>query len=130
MRIVNVSIGILSLILGFIGIFLPLLPTTPFILLSAYCFAKSSPRLYQWLISNKTFGPVIREWQESRTISSAVKIRAILLIMTTFTITILFFIEQSYLQFLLLFIATVIITYIARIPSRATVLAAETDTEQ
>ena len=116
--------------LGIIGIFLPVLPTTPFILLSAYCFAKSSPRLYQWLISNKTFGPIIMEWQESRTISPAVKIRAIILIMITFTITILFFIEQSYLQFLLLFLATVIITYIARIPSRATVIAAETDAEQ
>lgn len=130
MRIVYLSIGILSLILGFIGIFLPVLPTTPFLLLSAYCFAKSSPRLYQWLISNKTFGPIILEWQESRTISPAVKKRAIFLIMTTFTITILFFIKQAYLQFLLLFLATVIITYIARIPSRTTVIAVEGDTEQ
>ena len=115
--------------LGFIGIFLPILPTTPFILLSAYCFAKSSPRLYQWLIRNKIFGPIILEWQESRTISPAVKKRAIFLIMTTFTITILFFIEQTYLQFLLLFIATVIITYIARIPSRTAVIAVESEAE-
>ena len=127
MRIVYLGIGILALLLGFIGIFLPVLPTTPFILLSAYCFAKSSPRLYQWLISNKTFGPIILEWQQFRTISPPVKKRAIFLIMITFTITIFFFIEQIYLQFLLLFIATVLITYIARIPSRTTVIAAETD---
>ena len=116
--------------LGFIGIFLPILPTTPFILLSAYCFAKSSPRLYQWLIGNKTFGPIILEWQQYRTISPAVKKRAILLIMTTFTITILFFIDQTYIQFILLFLAATLITYIARIPTRATVIAAERDINQ
>ena len=129
MRIVYIVTGIVSLILGFIGIFLPVLPTTPFVLLSAYCFSKSSPRLYQWLISNKTFGPIILEWQESRTISPAVKKRAILLIVITFSITILFFVDQIYLQFLLLFLATVLITYIARIPSRIPAIATESSSE-
>ncbi|MEJ2179269.1 MAG: YbaN family protein [Gammaproteobacteria bacterium] len=130
MRIVYTGIGIISLVLGIAGIFLPLLPTTPFILLSAYCFAKSSPKLYQWMIDNKTFGPIILEWQRSGTISPAVKKRAIFLIIVTFTITILFFIEQLYLQFLLLFVATLLVTYITRIPSQVSVITANSDTSQ
>jgi len=118
MRLAYLITGILSLILGFLGIFLPLLPTTPFILLSAYCFAKSSPRLYQWLISNKTFGPVILEWQQHRTLPRKIKKRAVTLIITTFTVTIIFFINKIYLQFLLLLLASILITYILRIPSR------------
>ena len=130
MRIVYTGIGILSLVLGIAGIFLPLLPTTPFVLLSAYCFAKSSPKLYQWMIDNKTFGPIILEWQQSGTISPAVKKRAIFLITVTFTITIVFFIEQLYLQFLLLFVAILLITYISRIPSRARAITANSGSSQ
>lgn len=63
------ALGFLFLGLGFIGIFLPLLPTAPFILLSAGCFAKSSPRLYNWLLANRTFGPMIRNWEENQCIS-------------------------------------------------------------
>ncbi|WP_455222443.1 YbaN family protein [Kaarinaea lacus] len=127
MRLVYIATGFLSLILGFLGIFLPLLPTTPFILLSAYCFAKSSPRLYQWLANNKTFGPLIQEWQQHRTISPRIKKRAITLIIATFAVTIIFFIDKIYLQFLLLLVATILITYIVRIPSRKTVTLSRAD---
>ncbi|WP_455208593.1 YbaN family protein [Kaarinaea lacus] len=123
MRLVYIGTGILSLILGFIGIFLPVLPTTPFILLSGFCFGKSSPRLYLWLVNNKFFGPIILEWQHHRSMPRNVKKRAIFLIITTFSVTIIFFIDKIYLQFLLVFVATVLITYIARIPSRDTVIA-------
>lgn len=55
------------------GIVLPVLPTTPFLLVAATCFAKSSPRLYQWLLRNKVFGPLIKHWQETRTIPKKAK---------------------------------------------------------
>lgn len=127
MRLAFLTIGILSLALGFLGIFLPLLPTTPFILLSAYCFAKSSPRLYQWLTSNKTFGPIILEWQQHRTLPRKIKKRAVYLIIATFAVTIIFFINKIYLQFLLLLLASILVTYILRIPSRDVTAVARTE---
>ncbi|MDT8375784.1 MAG: YbaN family protein [Mariprofundaceae bacterium] len=63
------ALGFLFLGLGFIGIFLPLLPTTPFVLLAAGCFAKSSEGLSRWLLNNRTFGPMIRNWEEHKCIS-------------------------------------------------------------
>lgn len=71
-----VSIGTLSLVIGFIGIFLPLLPTTPFVLLAAFCYARGSPRLHQWLLNHPKFGPPIRDWEEGRVIRTRTKIIA------------------------------------------------------
>ncbi len=56
------------------GIVLPLLPTTPFVLLSAACFARSSERWHRWLLANPTFGPMIRNWEQNRCIGRRVKI--------------------------------------------------------
>lgn len=61
-------IGVLALILGLIGVFLPLIPTTPFILVAAAAFAKSSERLNNYLLTHKYFGPMILDWKENRRI--------------------------------------------------------------
>jgi uncharacterized membrane protein YbaN (DUF454 family) len=127
MRVFYLTLGCISLALGIVGIFLPLLPTTPFVLLSAYCFAKSSPRLHQWLLNNKTFGPMILQWQQDRTVSPTVKKRAILMVAATFSISILFFIEQIYIRFLLLFMAVVLIFYLSRLPTPATATISESE---
>lgn len=66
-------IGIFFVGLAILGVFLPILPTTPFLLVAAACFAKSSPVLQQKLLANKTFGPLIHDWQESRSISLKAK---------------------------------------------------------
>jgi len=71
--------GVLSLIIGILGILLHLLPTTPFVLLAAALFAKSSTRLYNYLATNKYFGPMIISWQETRTIPPRAKIISTLL---------------------------------------------------
>ena len=63
------AFGFLFLGLGFIGIFLPLLPTTPFVLLAAGCFAKSSEKWHSWLLANRVFGPMIRNWEEHKCVS-------------------------------------------------------------
>ena len=61
--------GLLSVALGIVGIALPLLPTVPFMILAAFCFAKSSVRLENWLLGHARFGPPIRDWREHRAIS-------------------------------------------------------------
>jgi uncharacterized membrane protein YbaN (DUF454 family) len=71
-------LGLTSLALGIAGVVLPLLPTTPFVLLSAYCFARSSPRLHDWLISHRIFGPLILNWERHKAISPRAKVMAVL----------------------------------------------------
>jgi hypothetical protein len=71
-------IGLASLALGIAGVVLPLLPTTPFVLLAAYCFARSSPRLHDWLLGHRLFGPLIANWQRHRDISPRAKLLALL----------------------------------------------------
>lgn len=59
-------LGVLFLVVGAAGAVLPLLPTTPFVLLAAGCFAKSSPRMHAWLLRSELFGPVLRNWEQNR----------------------------------------------------------------
>jgi len=70
-------LGIISLGLGIIGAFLPLLPTTPFVLLSAYLFAKSSDKMHNWIMNHKIFGQLIRNFNEDKAIPLHAKILAI-----------------------------------------------------
>ena len=76
-RYLLVAIGWLSLILGVVGIFLPVLPTTPFLLLAAACFARSSPRFYDWLVNHPQLGPWIRDYLEGNGIPLKGKVYAI-----------------------------------------------------
>ncbi|WP_288938702.1 YbaN family protein [uncultured Roseovarius sp.] len=73
MRIIWAGLGIISVILGMIGVVLPLLPTVPFMLLAAFCFARSSERLHSWLLTHPRFGPAIVDWQERGAINARVK---------------------------------------------------------
>ncbi len=70
-------LGFLFLALGLLGIPLPVLPSTPFILLSAWFFARSSPRWHQWLLDSELFGPMLRNWENNRCISCRTKIVAL-----------------------------------------------------
>ncbi len=81
--------GALALTLGAVGIVTPLLPTVPFLLLAAFCFARSSARLHRWLIDHPTLGPPIREWQQSGAINPKAKRLATLSIFITFAASVL-----------------------------------------
>jgi len=70
-------LGFLFLGIALLGVFLPLLPTTPFVLLAAACFARSSEKWHRWMLENETFGPMIRNWEKNRCISCRVKLIAI-----------------------------------------------------
>ena len=73
LRIAYLVAGLLSLLLGAIGLFVPLLPTVPFVILAAFCFARSSRRLEQWLVGHERFGPHIVAWRSRGAISPAGK---------------------------------------------------------
>lgn len=88
-RAIMLFCGLLSLLLGVAGIILPVLPTVPFILLSAFCFARSSDRLYNWLHQHPWFADGLKQWQQNRAIRKSLKRRAYLVCAISFTISIL-----------------------------------------
>jgi uncharacterized membrane protein YbaN (DUF454 family) len=104
--------GIISVGLGTAGIFLPLLPTTPFLLLAAACFIRSSDRLYQWLIHNRWFGSYIRNYREHRAIPLRAKVIALILLWTTMTYSVFILLRHWALQVLLLLIASAVTLYL------------------
>ncbi len=87
-RYVLIGLGSIFLGLGVLGVFLPVLPTTPFVLLAGACYARSSERLHQWLLNSRVLGPSIREWDENRSIGRPAKITAILMIVASFSFTV------------------------------------------
>lgn len=88
-RLLCLGTGITALALDIVGIVLPLLPTTPFILLAAACFARSSPRFHDALVNHRIAGPIIREWQTHRAMPHRVKQLAYALMLLSFGTSIL-----------------------------------------
>lgn len=87
MRIVWITSGILCVGLGVIGVFLPLLPTVPFLLLAAFCFGRSSERLHAWLVSHPKFGASIADWQQHGAIRKRPKLYATASIVAVFLVS-------------------------------------------
>jgi uncharacterized protein len=74
------AVGWLSIVLGVVGIFLPILPTTPFILLAAWCFARSSEHFHQWLRNHPKLGLIVRSWEDGKGVPRKVRNRVVLLL--------------------------------------------------
>lgn len=87
-RLIWMTVGLTALALAFIGVALPLLPTTPFLLVAVYAFARSSPRLEAWLINHKHFGALIRNWQRDGSIDRRTKILAAIVMALTFLLSV------------------------------------------
>jgi uncharacterized membrane protein YbaN (DUF454 family) len=83
-RSIYMLAGLLMTALGIVGAFLPLLPTTPFLLVAVWCFSRSSPRLEHWLLNHRTFGPSLQNWQREGAISARAKTAAICLIVASY----------------------------------------------
>lgn len=94
--------GIIFVILGVVGIILPILPTTPFLLAAAACFVRSSDRLYHWLISNPWFGEYIRRYRDKEGIPKITKLFTLVLLWSTLMISAVFFAQSVWLRILLL----------------------------
>lgn len=88
-RLLWLLAGFLFVAIGAVGVVLPLLPTTPFLLLAAYCFTRSSPRMNRWLHSHKTFGPLINNWNRYGSIDRRSKRIAMAVILLTPAITVI-----------------------------------------
>ncbi len=110
--------GTVCVALGLVGLFLPVLPTTPFMLLAAACYARASKRFYYWLLSNRTFGPMIHEWRKHRSIPYRTKIAAIGLMLVTLAISIVFFVEPAWLKAVLAAMGLALAVWMYRLPSR------------
>ncbi len=104
--------------LGVVGAFLPVLPTTPFMILAAACYARSSDKFYRKLIHHQIFGPPILEWQAHGTLSTRTKRNSVLCIILTFSLSIGFFVKTFLIQVLLLLIGLGVIFFLLLIPSR------------
>jgi uncharacterized membrane protein YbaN (DUF454 family) len=117
-RAVLVVAGTTCVGLGVLGLFLPVLPTTPFLLLAAACYARASERFYNWLLNNRTFGPTIREWRRYRSIPYRTKLTAILLMSLTLASSIVFFVRNPYLKAALTLLGITLAVWMYRIPSR------------
>ncbi|MFB5078876.1 DUF454 family protein [Raoultella sp. C349492] len=114
-RIILIIIGWLAVVLGTLGVVLPLLPTTPFILLAAWCFARSSPRFHRWLLYRSWFGGYLRHWQQYRAMPPCAKPRAIGMIILTFAIS-LWLVKLTWVRIMLLVILACLLLFMWRIP--------------
>ncbi len=128
-KAVYLVIGLISLILGIIGAFLPILPTVPFILLAAYCFARGYPPLYHWLRDRSVFATSLQDWERERAISRASKRKSLLMMAIGFALA-LYFAPTVWLKIMLLAIGLSVATFIATRPEPSQALGAETEVQK
>lgn len=108
-----IAVGFTSLSAGIIGIFVPVLPTTPFILLAAGCFMKSSARLYRWITSHKVFGPYIDGYLKFHAVGRRTKIISIIILWIAMSCSIVFGVTALWLRLLLAGIAVGVTVHLA-----------------
>ncbi|GAB4014250.1 MAG: hypothetical protein Fur0010_12160 [Bdellovibrio sp.] len=116
-KTILIVVGITSLALGIVGIFLPLLPTTPFILLSAACFSRSSKRLHGWLLTRPHLGSIIRDWDQRGAISIKAKIISTIMIVALFSYTLIFVDVNLIIKSIVATIGVGILTFILSRPN-------------
>ena len=118
LRILLFGIGVLATGLGVLGIFLPLLPTVPLLLLAAACFARSSPRCYAWLLDHPRLGPMVSDYLDGNGIPLRAKIWAILLLWTSISLSTLLLAPILPVKLTLFAVAIGVTIYLLRLPTR------------
>lgn len=117
-RIFLTTIGLISTAVGIVGIFVPLLPTVPLLLLAAACFARSSERFHNWLLGHPDLGPMIRDYMDGQGIPLRAKIMAIGMIWLSIAISVLFLITLVWVKVFLIAIGLCVTIYLLRLPMR------------
>jgi uncharacterized protein len=117
-RAVFFVIGVAAFVAGVLGVFLPLLPATPFFILAAGCFARAYRPFHEWMLAHKMIGPMLREWHQHRSIPYRTKMVAIVTMLLSFGSSIYFVVKAPWLQALLAVFATGLAIWMYRIPSR------------
>ncbi len=110
-----ISAGTFFVVLGFLGILIPLLPTTPFLLLAAACYARGSRRFYDWLLNNRLFGKYIKDYIAGRGISFRTKVLSISLLWLTIGYSTLFVMPLFFGKIVLVLIAVTVTIHILKI---------------
>ena len=118
-----------AVLLGILGVFLPVLPATPFILLAAACYARASEKFHQRLLSHPNFGPVIRDWEEYGAVSMRTKKVAISLMSLSIAVSIWVVREHLWLQIMLATIAVTVGTWLWRRPSHDEAISSRASSE-
>ena len=118
MRLFYLWLGIAALLLGALGVLLPVLPTTPFVLLAAACFARSSERFHRHLLAHRIAGPIVREWEQHRSMPPGVKPWAFALMGLSFGVSLLL-VPSPWHRVMLLAIASVLVVFLWRVPVRS-----------
>ena len=116
-RVILVSLSFVFLTLGVIGVFLPILPTTPFILLSAYLYGRSSSRFYNWLMNHRILGPPLRNWKENGRIPFKSKVFAVIMIIGTIGFSVIYVVPILAVKILLSIVGCLVSIYIISRPS-------------
>ncbi|WP_280743174.1 MULTISPECIES: YbaN family protein [unclassified Parabacteroides] len=119
-RIINIVLGSIFLVLGTIGIFLPLLPTTPFWLLTAWFYFRSSERLYKRAMANRYFGSVVKGFMEDKSITRNTKIISLSIMWASAILTSVFLIDKWWIRLLLLLISIGVSWHILSFPTKKT----------
>lgn len=109
--------GTVSLGLGFVGIVLPVLPTTPFLLLSAACYYKGSERLHRWMLNNRLFGDYLRNYKEGKGIPQKTKILTLILLWSVISFSALFMLNNVIIQIILFATAIGVSIHIMALPN-------------
>ena len=117
-RIIFFIFGTVSLIFGIIGIFLPLLPTTPLLLLSAFLYYRSSPKVYNWLMARPLIGKYIRDFRENKIIPIRVKIISLTLLWVSISYCVLFVLENLVVKILLCVVLVAVTAHILSFKSK------------
>ena len=117
LRLTLIVFGLCSTALAVLGIFLPLLPTVPLLLLAAACFARSSERFYRWLLEHRHLGPMVRDYLDGRGIPLRAKVTAVGMIWVTIPISV-FFVPIPWVRVLLISIGLGVTVYLIRLPLR------------
>lgn len=111
-KIILLIIGVITMSLGFVGIFLPVFPTTPFLLVALACFVKSSAKMHRFILENKYLGPYVKDYTSGNGIPMKAKWRAVSLIWITIGFSALFVLDKWSLRILILSTATLVSIYI------------------